>query len=109
MAQCGLEEFVPKQHKAKMKRVLKEEWFRECAYCGYKERNKEMTVDHIIPLAKGGSDSFYNQIPACRSCNVSKGDKPVRQWYFDHEEYSTERWLKIKQHMSKEQPEIFAA
>ena len=40
---------------------------------------------------------------------MSKGDKPVRQWYFDHEEYSTERWLKIKQHMSKEQPNVFAA
>lgn len=92
-----------------MKKCLIEEWGNECAYCGYKQKHKELTLDHIISIAKQGTDDYSNLLPACRSCNLSKGNKSVRQWYFDHPEFTTERWLKIKQHMSKEQPEIFAA
>ncbi len=109
MSQFGLELYVPKQHKAYAKKMLKEEWNHECAYCGVKERNKEMTIDHIIPIAKQGTDEYSNLVPACRSCNLSKGNRAVRQWYFDQPEYTKERWLKIKQHMSKEQPDVFAA
>jgi len=109
MAQIGLEIFIPRQHKAEMKRQLKEKWNHQCAYCNYQEKNRELTVDHITPLCKGGDDSYENQVPCCRKCNLSKGNKSVRQWYFDQDCFDIERWLKIKQHMSKEQPEIFAA
>jgi len=44
-----------------------------CAYCGCKLKYKEMTVDHIRPLANGGADDESNLIPACRSCNHRKG------------------------------------
>jgi 5-methylcytosine-specific restriction endonuclease McrA len=109
MSQHGLELYVPRQHKAYAKKMLKEEWNYECAYCGIKERHKELTLDHIIPIKKGGDDSYSNLIPACRSCNLSKGHSGVRQWYFDHEEYSTERWLKIKNHMNRKTEDVFAA
>ncbi len=109
MSQFGLELYVPKQHKAYAKKMLKEEWNHECAYCAYKEKGKELTIDHIEPLVKGGTDDWCNLLPACRSCNLSKGNRSVRQWYFDQDCFSTERWLKIKQHMSKEQPDVFAA
>ena len=102
MAQTGLQDYIPKQHAAFVKKVLKEKWSHHCAYCNYKEKNRELTVDHITPLAKMGTDDYYNLLPACRSCNLSKGNKAIRQWYFDHEEFSTERWLKIKQHMDSQ-------
>ena len=101
MSQFGLEAFIPRQHKALMKRQLLEEWDNECAYCGYKQRNRELTVDHVTPLSKLGDDSYENQVPCCRACNLSKGNQSVRQWYFDHPEYTTERWNKIKLHMTK--------
>lgn len=40
-----------------------------CAYCG---KNEKLTVDHDIPLSRGGSNYITNIIPACRSCNCRK-------------------------------------
>ena len=34
------------------------------------------TVDHIVPFARGGSDSLVNLAPACRYCNRRKSDGP---------------------------------
>jgi 5-methylcytosine-specific restriction endonuclease McrA len=41
-----------------------------CVYCGRKMRR--LTQDHITPLSKGGSHTFSNVVPACRSCNSRK-------------------------------------
>lgn len=102
MSQTGLEQWIPKQHRAFMKKCLLEEWNNECAYYNYLEKNRELTIDHITAICKGGDDSYYNQVPACRSCNLSKSNKPVRQWYFNSPNYTTERWLRIKQHITQQ-------
>ena len=44
-----------------------------CAYCGTTLTFKEMQVDHVVPLRRGGSDTLDNMLPACRSCNRYKG------------------------------------
>jgi len=44
---------------------------RECYWCGMDAD----TVDHIIPVAKGGLDIDDNLVAACRKCNFSKQDK----------------------------------
>ncbi|MEU8213993.1 HNH endonuclease [Micromonospora sp. NPDC049044] len=51
-----------------------------CYYCG--ERKDEMHMDHYMPLAKGGTDHWWNLVRACANCNLSKGDKlPTgREW-----------------------------
>ena len=41
-----------------------------CAHCGVTEN---LTIDHIIPLAKGGTNDLDNLQPLCKSCNSSKG------------------------------------
>lgn len=41
-----------------------------CAYCG---RDGQMTQDHDVPLARGGSNYIDNIVPACGSCNSAKG------------------------------------
>ncbi|MCP8320958.1 MAG: HNH endonuclease, partial [archaeon] len=49
-----------------------------CIYCGKKEN---LSVDHLIPRSRGGPDIGDNAILACKSCNASKGDKGIFEWY----------------------------
>jgi 5-methylcytosine-specific restriction endonuclease McrA len=47
-----------------------------CVYCD----RRATTVDHVVPLAAGGSNDISNLVPACGSCNSSKGDTPLVVW-----------------------------
>lgn len=49
-----------------------------CVYCGDGEGPLE--VDHIHPVAKGGTDALENLCCSCRTCNRSKGAKLLAQW-----------------------------
>ena len=42
-----------------------------CLYCG---SNKNLTVDHVIPKSKGGSNQWENLATSCHRCNSNKGD-----------------------------------
>lgn len=33
-----------------------------------------MTVDHVVPVSKGGSNTFDNKVPMCQPCNSRKGN-----------------------------------
>ncbi|NKC13218.1 MAG: HNH endonuclease [Gammaproteobacteria bacterium] len=44
-----------------------------CMYCGQQFFEYELTRDHIVPLSKGGRDSWNNVATACRPCNHKKG------------------------------------
>ena len=56
----------------------------QCWICGRKTRRtnnqtdpKQATIDHVIPLSKGGQHTAENVACACRSCNVKKRDRVV--------------------------------
>ena len=49
-----------------------------CIYCS---NPNDLSIDHLIPKSRGGPDIADNGILACRSCNSSKGDKGVYEWY----------------------------
>jgi hypothetical protein len=59
-----------------------------CKNCGVSQSEKLMTVDHIVPRIKGGTDDLSNIQPLCISCNSSKRDRPDTYWnrrfYFDN-------------------------
>jgi len=46
-----------------------------CAYCGVLLTKNIRTLDHIIALARGGPHALSNLIPACKTCNSTKGSK----------------------------------
>lgn len=68
----------------------------ECAYCG-NERN--LTQDHVIPINKNGEHNYRNIVPACSSCNSSKSNRPLIEWYTSKHFYSKDRLNKILLHM----------
>src|SRR3990167_47943 len=45
-----------------------------CFYCRHKAK---LTIDHVIPLSKGGQHTMENVVPACLSCNSKKHDSIV--------------------------------
>lgn len=54
------------------KNILRRDGFK-CAYCG--RSDIPLTIDHIIPKARGGDDTWDNLVSACTICNNKKGDR----------------------------------
>lgn len=48
-----------------------------CAYC---DKAQATTWDHITAVSRGGKTTPGNIVPACHSCNSSKGNKDVHEW-----------------------------
>lgn len=44
-----------------------------CRYCG--ASNVPMTIDHLVPVSRGGSNRMENLVLACEGCNGEKGHK----------------------------------
>ncbi len=47
-----------------------------CQYCLVKYPEKQLTLDHVIPVSRGGRKSWENIVTACLTCNQRKGHKP---------------------------------
>ena len=43
-----------------------------CHYCGKKFSREELTLDHIVPVARGGKSTRGNLVVCCRGCNQAK-------------------------------------
>ena len=57
----------------------------KCAHCGTPNyAGYQMTVDHFIPLDKGGSNQMINLIPLCKDCNESKDNKLYSMEYIKY-------------------------
>jgi 5-methylcytosine-specific restriction endonuclease McrA len=76
----------PLKRKKMKEAVLSEKGF-SCAYCG---SNEKLTVDHVVPLSRGGTSDLSNLVPCCFSCNSSKGNKTANEWI----EYNLKRGIK---------------
>ena len=46
-----------------------------CAYCSGHFPELELTVEHILPVSRGGRHEWTNVVTACRSCNTRKGSR----------------------------------
>lgn len=62
--------------------ISKSEWknfyLNECFYC--KLKKEQMTVEHLIPISRGGDHSIGNLTTLCLSCNSSKAGKTWMEW-----------------------------
>jgi 5-methylcytosine-specific restriction enzyme A len=67
-----------KIEKAKARKLRQSQWWKEkvqegtCHYCGEKFMAKELTMDHIVPISRGGKSHRGNLVPSCKKCNVNK-------------------------------------
>lgn len=56
--------------------VFKRDMF-TCQYCGRKAPEVVLEIDHIIPVAEGGTNDFVNLVTSCMDCNRGKGKKKL--------------------------------
>ena len=67
-----------KRERAKARELRKTPYFQElfrkgiCHYCGEKFPQSELTLDHIVPVARGGRSTRGNMAVCCRQCNMEK-------------------------------------
>lgn len=70
-----------KKEKAKARELRQSQWWRQelgkgvCYHCGVKFKSAELTMDHLIPIARGGKSTKNNCVPSCKDCNSKKGHK----------------------------------
>jgi hypothetical protein len=60
-------------------------WKRRCAkgvchWCAQPVPARELTMDHIVPLARGGKTTKSNVVPACKTCNTKKKQLLPMEW-----------------------------
>ncbi|MEO5359570.1 MAG: HNH endonuclease [Nitrospirota bacterium] len=79
------EAFV-KREKQKARLLRKTPWWKDkcstgkCYYCNSAIPPSELTMDHIIPVSKGGMSIKSNIAPACKDCNVRKKHALPFEW-----------------------------
>jgi len=66
------------RERAKAKALRKSQWWQNklnegiCHYCGKQYPRDELTMDHIVPVARGGTSTKGNVVPCCKQCNSDK-------------------------------------
>ncbi len=50
----------------------------QCQYCGVSVSRDTASMDHVIPVSRGGSTSWQNIVTSCMPCNTRKGSKLIQ-------------------------------
>ncbi len=75
-----------KREKAKAREMRDSQWWKRkrssgiCYYCSRKFRPAELTMDHLIPIVRGGKSMQGNIVPACKECNSKKKYLLPAEW-----------------------------
>lgn len=75
---------LPRQQKRAIKRATMRDCGRRCVYCAQALEIETATLDHVYPLAHGGTHMPGNLVAACRGCNALKGDLLPIEFFARH-------------------------
>lgn len=75
-----------KKERDKARKLRASQWWKRkrasgiCHYCQEKFHPAELTMDHIIPLSRGGKSQKINLVPCCKTCNTKKRQFLPTEW-----------------------------
>lgn len=75
-----------KIEKQKARDLRRTQWWKrkcsegKCYYCGQDVPPKDLTMDHIVPIIRGGRSTKNNLVPACKDCNNKKKHSLPLEW-----------------------------
>lgn len=67
-----------RRERRKAKELRSSQWWKRklargiCRHCGVKFPPGELTMDHLIPIIRGGKSTKGNLVPSCKKCNTEK-------------------------------------
>jgi 5-methylcytosine-specific restriction endonuclease McrA len=82
----GVDEDVLRTERAKARDLRRTRWWQRktaagiCHYCGQKVPHQELTMDHLVPLSRGGRSTKENLVPSCKECNTRKKTMLPLEW-----------------------------
>ena len=82
----GVDDDTLRREKARARQLRQTAWWRRriaaglCHYCRRAVGAKALTLDHVVPLVRGGRSIRANLVPACRDCNHKKQSLLVWEW-----------------------------
>jgi len=81
-----LDEADIKRQRHKARQLRDSQWWKRCLakgichYCKCPTPPKELTMDHIVPVSRGGRSTKGNVVPACKECNNKKKQLLPMEW-----------------------------
>ena len=75
-----------RREREKARELRRSQWWQNriaagrCHYCGAATTPKELTLDHVVPLVRGGHSTRGNCVPACKACNSAKQSLLPVEW-----------------------------
>ncbi len=75
-----------KRERQKARELRGSQWWKRrlsrgaCHYCGRPFSPKELTMDHIVPVSRGGKTTKGNVVPCCKECNNAKKQLLPMEW-----------------------------
>ncbi|MBI2469517.1 MAG: HNH endonuclease [Candidatus Rokubacteria bacterium] len=75
-----------RREKARARALRASAWWKRrvaagrCGYCGRPTPPRELTMDHRVPLVRGGRSTRGNVLPACKGCNTAKRYLLPTEW-----------------------------
>jgi 5-methylcytosine-specific restriction endonuclease McrA len=81
-----------RREKAKARELRQSQWWKNrrgrgvCHYCGQRVPPRELTMDHVVPIVRGGRSTKGNVVPCCKTCNSQKQSRLPTEWqeYLEH-------------------------
>ncbi len=83
---AGLDEAELKKERGKARDLRASQWWKRqcskgiCHYCGRQTPPRELTMDHIVPMSRGGRTTKGNVVPSCKECNNKKKHLLTMEW-----------------------------
>jgi 5-methylcytosine-specific restriction endonuclease McrA len=82
----GVDDAEIRRQRAIARELRKTRWWQQktaagtCYYCHRKTAYKDLSMDHIVPLARGGKSTRDNLVPTCKTCNTLKKTMLPLEW-----------------------------
>ena len=81
-----LDDATQKKERHKARELRESQWWKRrlakgtCHYCGRQTTPRQLTMDHVVPISRGGRSTRGNVVPACKDCNNKKKQLLPMEW-----------------------------